>query len=236
MTVEVCLSPLLYPEKLTKGKFNTVITDIFRATTSVVAALDYGIKDIIPVETLEKAKEFKRLDNIVAAEREGIKPPFADIGNSATEFFRPELKNKTIAYSTTNGVKAIRLASDAENILMGAFTNISAVANWLAKDKKSVVIFCAGWKNKVNIEDSLFAGALSKILTEELGFTTDCDSAKISMDMWDLAKESLFDYIEKASHRHRLAHVIDKNLLEYTFSLDSSNTVPIFKEGKIIKG
>jgi 2-phosphosulfolactate phosphatase len=234
MTVEVCLAPGLYEEKLTQKDFNTVITDIFRATTSVVAALDYGIKSIIPVPNLEKAREFKKMGFIVAAEREGKKLDFSDIGNSATEFRNPDLIGKRIAYSTTNGVKAIKMAGDAENILLGAFTNLSAVAEWLAKDKKQVVIFCAGWKNKVNLEDTLFAGALADLLLKKFNFTTNCDSAHLAMDAWEKAEPDLLNYIEKASHRHRLAHVIDQHLLEYTFDIDSSSTVPIYRDGRII--
>ncbi len=234
MTVEVCLSPVLYGEKLTTGRFNTVITDIFRATTSVVGALDYGIQAILPIESLEKAMLFKKNGHIVAAEREGIKLEFADIGNSATEFFKPELKGKEIAYSTTNGVKAIKMASDAEKVILGAFLNLSAVAHWLKKEEKPVVIFCSGWKNKVNLEDTLFAGALVEKLIEDHNFTTNCDSAHLSWDIWKTAKKDLLNYIDKASHRHRLAHVIDQNLLEYTFAIDKSQTVPIYQDGKII--
>jgi 2-phosphosulfolactate phosphatase len=234
MTVEVCLAPALYKEKLTQKGFNTVITDIFRATTSVVAALDYGIESIIPVPDLAKAREFKKMGFVVAAEREGKKLDFSDIGNSATEFQNPDLKGKRIAYSTTNGVKAIKMAMDADHILLGAFMNLSAVANWLAKDERAAVIFCAGWKNKVNLEDTLFAGALAEKLISEHGFSTNCDATHLALDIWEKAKKDLLGYIEKASHRHRLAHVIDQNLLEFTFAIDSSSTVPIYQDGRMI--
>ena len=233
-TIEVCLSPALYSEKLTGGSFITVITDIFRATTSVVAALDYGIKAILPVADLDEARVLKQKGYVVAAEREGIKLDFADIGNSATEFFHPELKEKTIAYSTTNGVKAINMSSDAKAVVLGAFMNLSAVAEWLNSKNESVVIFCAGWKNKVNLEDTLFAGALASLLTGKYGFATNCDSAHLSMDLWQIAQNDLFNYIEKSSHRHRLAHVINKTLVEYTFTPDSSKTIPVFKNGLLV--
>ena len=235
-TVEVCLSPKLYSEKLTEGGFITVITDIFRATTSVVAALDYGIKAILPVADLERVRGLKRQGYVVAAEREGIKLDFADIGNSATEFFHPELIGKTIAYSTTNGVKAINMSSDAQEVLLGAFMNLSAVAERLSKKEESVVIFCSGWKNKVNLEDTLFAGALATLMTEKYGYTTNCDSAHLAMDLWQIARNDLFSYIEKSSHRHRLAHVISKELVEYTFTLDSSKMVPVFRGGLLVAG
>jgi len=234
-TVEVCLSPKLYNEKLTKGNFITVITDIFRATTSVVAALDYGVQSILPVADLGEARQLKQKGYVVAAEREGIKLDFADIGNSATEFFHPELKGTTIAYSTTNGVKAINMASDAQKVILGAFMNLSSVAEIIDKNGLPVVIFCSGWKNKVNLEDTLFAGALASLLTDEFDYTTQCDSAQLSMDLWHIAKYDLTNYIEKASHRHRLAHLINEELLNYTFTPNSSKVVPVFKDGLLVK-
>jgi len=233
-SVEVCLSPKLYSDKLTEGSFITVITDIFRATTSVVAALDYGIKAIIPVADLNEARKLREQGYIVAAEREGVKLDFAHIGNSATEFFHPELKGKTIAYSTTNGVKAINMSSDAQQVVLGAFMNLSAVADYLSRKQMPVVIFCAGWKNKVNLEDTLFAGALASVLMNRYGFSTVCDATHLATDLWEIAKPNLIGYIEKASHRHRLAHLIDEKLLNYTFTPDSSKTVPVFKNGILV--
>ena len=234
MTVEVCLSPKLYFDKLTTGRFVTVITDIFRATTSVVAALDYGVASIIPVENLDEAHVLKEQGFVVAAEREGKKIDFADIGNSATEFFKPELIGETIVYSTTNGVKAIQMAADAEAIALGAFMNLSAVAKWVMEQQLPVLIFCAGWKNKVNLEDTLFAGALTELLINDHGFTTDSDAAHLAYDVWQCAKDNILEYIEKASHRHRLAHLIDHEMLKYTFTPDSSKIVPVYKEGKLV--
>ena len=148
--------------------------------------------------------------------------------------FHPELTGKTIAYSTTNGVKAINMSSDAKEVVLGAFMNLSAVAERLSKKEESVVIFCAGWKNKVNLEDTLFAGALATLMTKEYGYATNCDSAHLAMDLWQIANNDLFNYIEKSSHRHRLAHVISKELVEYTFTLDSSKTVPVFRGGLLV--
>ena len=233
-SVEVCLSPKLYSDKLAEGSFITVITDIFRATTSVVAALDYGIKAIIPVADLDEARKLREQGCIVAAEREGIKLDFAHIGNSATEFFHPELKGKTIAYSTTNGVKAINMSSDAQQVVLGAFMNLSAVADYLSRKQMPVVIFCAGWKNKVNMEDTLFAGALASVLMNEHNFSTVCDATHLATDLWQIAKPNLIGYIERASHRHRLSHLIDEELLNYTFTPDSSKTVPVFKNGILV--
>ncbi len=234
-TFEVILAPNLYSSKQTKEPYNVVVVDIFRATTSICGALDYGVKAIIPVKRIRHARLMKRLGYIVAAERGGHKVKFAHLGNSATAFFKPEFIGQEIVYSTTNGTKAVKKAHHARNIVIGSFINLSAVAEWLASKPENLVIFCAGWKNKVNLEDSLFAGALSQLLVNKYGFTTDDDSANLAIDQWNNAKDNILGYIEKSSHRNRLRNLVDDELLNFTFAIDKSRVVPILKRYKIVK-
>ncbi len=233
-TIEVILAPRLFSNISTRKPYVVVVTDVFRATTSICAALDYGIKAIIPVKRIRHARFLGRLGYIVAAERGGSKVKFAHLDNSATSFFHKIFKGKEIVYSTTNGTKAIKMASSASEIAIGSFVNLNALANWLNRQNKNVIILCAGWKNRVNMEDSLFAGALSEILIDQYGFTTDCDSAKMALDQWDMAKDDLLGYIDKSAHRNRLRTLVSDRLLKYTFTLNSSKVVPVLKRYKIV--
>jgi 2-phosphosulfolactate phosphatase len=234
-SIEVVYSPRLFSNITTKKPYVVVVTDVFRATTSICAALDYGVKAIIPVKRIRHARFLKRLGFLVAAERGGNKVKFADLDNSALSFFNERFKGKEIVYSTTNGTKAIRLASsEAARIAVGAFVNIKALSQWIVRQDKNVVILCAGWKNKVNMEDSLFAGALSELLLESGKFDTDCDAAKMAMDQWELAKDDIQGYIARSSHRNRLRHLVSDEVLDYTFNIDSSQVVPVLKGYKIV--
>ncbi len=234
-SIEVVLSPRLFSNISTKKPFIVVVADVFRATTSICAALDYGIKAIIPVKRIRYARILKRLGYLVAAERGGTKVKFADLDNSALSFFNPEYQGKEIVYSTTNGTKAIRLASsEASRIAVGSFVNLKALSEWLIRQNKNIVVLCAGWKNKVNMEDSLFAGALAELLIESERFTTECDSAKMALDQWQMAKTDIFDYIDQSSHRNRLRNLVSDEVLKYTFKLNSSEVVPVLKTYKIV--
>jgi 2-phosphosulfolactate phosphatase len=42
----------------------------------------------------------------------------------------------------------------------GLFPNLSSVCKYLIAKKQNVVLACAAWKDKVNMEDTLFAGAV----------------------------------------------------------------------------
>jgi len=233
-SVEVCFSPKLYEHRLTRNDFIVVIVDILRATTSICAAFDHGVEKIIPVAGIEKAREYKEKGFIVACERDGKVLDFADVGNSPSDFLKDSFKGNTIAYSTTNGTKAIDLASDAEEIVIGSFTNLSALAEWLTEQDKNVVILCAAWKNLFNLEDSLFAGALSEKLFDTGHFNTECDSVKAALDLWSLASEDLAGYLSKSSHRNRLKHLVSDEDFQYTVALDSNRVIPILQDDYLI--
>lgn len=232
-TIEVVFSPKLFADRLTTENFIVVITDILRASTSICAAFANGVRALIPLASIEEARKYKTKGHLVASERDGKVLDFADFGNSAFNFMTTEVKGKTIAYSTTNGTYAIEMARNSEGVVIGAFTNLSVLSGWLNEQNKNVVILCAGWKNKFNLEDSLFAGALTEKLTENYNFLINCDSAHAAVDLWKTAKTDIFWYIEKAAHRHRLKKLGLDDVLEYSLTPDTTEVVPVLK-GKII--
>lgn len=233
-TIEVCFSPALYEYKLTKNKFITVIVDVLRATTSICAALDHGIKEIIPVAGVKEARKFKTRGFLVACERNGQILDFADSGNSPSDFFVERFRNQTIVFSTTNGTKAIHLAQDADEIVTGSFSNLSALADWLVRRNRNVVILCAAWKNLFNLEDSVYAGALTEKLLGSERFTTVCDSANGSLDLWSLAKRDLENYLARSSHRNRLKHLVTMEDFLFTITPDTTVVIPYYYHGLLI--
>jgi len=158
---------------------------------------------------------------------------WADFGNSAFNFTTEAIGGRTLVYCTTNGTRALDIAKDAEKIAMGAFVNLSALAEWLIKENKNVVILCSGWKNKFCLEDSLFAGALTAKLLNNTGYTACCDSAQASMDLWKIASFDLLSYLEKAAHRHRLKKLGLDDVIPYSFSTDTTRVVPVYENGMI---
>ncbi len=228
--IEISFTPDLFSHRQITEDLIVVVTDILRASTAICAAFENGVQKIIPVAGTEQAKAYKEKGYLVAAERDGVVLDFADFGNSPFNFMTPKVVGKTIAYSTTNGTKAINaLRPNAGQIAIGAFTNISALSNWLEKQNKNLNIVCAGWKNKFSLEDSLFAGALAELLCEEKGFTSDCDSVTAAMDLWKIAKTDLLNYVEKCAHRHRLRHLMLDDVIEHSFTLDLTKAIPVLQ-------
>ena len=231
--IEVCFSPKLFPEILTGENFIVVLVDILRATTTICTAFENGVRAIIPVATIEEAKELKDQGFLVASEQDGKKLDFADFGNSAFSFTRGRVGGKTLVYCTTNGTRALEMAKNSGQVVIGAFINITSLTNWLIKKDKNVVILCSGWKKKFCLEDTLFAGALSLRLLDSGMFKTNCDSANASIDLWNIAKPDILLYIEKAAHRHRLKKLGLDDVIPYSFTFDQTGVVPVFDGEKI---
>jgi 2-phosphosulfolactate phosphatase len=233
-SVEVCFSPRLFEYRLTQENFIVVLTDILRATTSICAAFENGVESIIPVADLEEARRMKEKGYLVASEQDGKKLDFADFGNSAFNFTREAIAGRTLVYCTTNGTRALDMARDAATIAIGAFTNITALTEWLRRQEKHVVILCSGWKGKFCLEDSLFAGALAAKLLADPRFGSVCDSVAAATDLWHLAEADLAGYLEKAAHRHRLKRLGLDDVLPYSLTPDTTDVVPVFDGERIV--
>lgn len=233
-TIEVCFTPDLYDFRHTEGQHVTIVIDVLRATTAICAALHSGVKGIIPVADIQDLKKLKENGYIIASEREGIKVDFADFGNSPFTFLQNDLKGKVIAYSTTNGTVAIeKIAEHDAPIYIGAYTNISILCDTIINLNKSVVIVCSGWKGKFSLEDAVIAGAYCERLIESKKFSKICDSSSASIDLWNIAKHNLLEYIDKCIHRQRLQRLGLDDVLEFCFTADQSPVVPIFFDGMI---
>jgi 2-phosphosulfolactate phosphatase len=233
-TIETCFSPALFePEK--KGNI-IVIIDILRASSSICTAVANGAKAIIPVAEIEEAKSYKAEGWLVASERDGITLDFADFGNSPFNFTREIIEGKTIVYCTTNGTGLINTAllSEPAAIVVGAFLNISSLVRWIDRHEQNVTLFCAGWKKRFNLEDTIFAGAVAERLMQTGGYSTNCDSTQAAMDLWSVAKNDLRGYIEKVAHRSRLREKKLDDCIDFCLQHDFTALIPILQDGRLI--
>ena len=234
--IETILTPALFPFRTMNDTHICVVNDILRATTSICTAISNGAKAIIPVRKIEQAKEYKDKGYLVAGERIEKTFPFADWGNSALEFTKERVCGNEIVHSTTNGTVAISIASEGnpQEIVIGAFCNLSCLSDYLVAKGKDVQIFCSGWKNTPALEDTVFAGALAEKLLQSGKFENKNDSTNLALALWREAKSDLRAYMEKASHIHRLRKYHMDDVFDYTFQIDTCNVVPKLEQNKIV--
>lgn len=230
--LEVIASPALVNLYELQGK-NIVVIDVLRATSTICTALHAGAKSIIPVLTTEMALEYRGGDYLLAAERGGEKVQGFQFGNSPKEYTPENVAGKEIVLTTTNGTKCMHLSTAGSQILAGSFLNISALENYLNSEEEDVVLFCAGWKDKFNLEDFIFAGALATRLSSS--FSIQCDATEAAMDLFQSIDIKLEKYILKASHAQRFKNLGITKDIELCFTIDSAPVIPILKNGKITK-
>jgi 2-phosphosulfolactate phosphatase len=231
--LETCFSPTLF-EAEGHADSIVVIIDILRASSAICTAFANGVSSIIPVAEVTEAREFKSKGYLVAAERDGYVLDFADFGNSPFNFTKEKVSGKTIVYSTTNGTRLINLASSAHMTVIGSFLNIGALTRWLIKQERDIVLLCAGWKNRFNIEDTVCAGAMAEVLMNSNCYATICDSTLAAIDLWSLARPDLQGYIEKAAQRTRLKDKMLDDCIAFCLTSDLTDKIPFMKNGSLV--
>lgn len=213
-----------------------VIIDVFRATSTIAAALHNGAKCVIPVDSVPKAIEIsKNIDGIAAGERDGKIAEGLQHGNSPLEYGREFIEGKTLVLTTTNGTRLLQMALDnkADTIISGSFPNLSSVCGFLKKEKKNVVLGCAGWKDRFNLEDTLFAGAVIQQVKKE--FTIHCDSSLMAETIYDKHKKDLVGFAPSLTHYHRLVErfgLIED--IKFCLTNDIADVLPVYSDGKLM--
>src|SRR3984885_5703262 len=214
-----------------------VIIDVLRATSTICTALYNGAKCVIPVDSVAKCIDLgRKIRGITAGEREGKIAEGLEHGNSPFEYPPEFIRGKMLVLTTTNGTKLLHMALDkgAGHIITGSFPNLGAVCEYLLKTDRPVILGCAAWKDRVNIEDLLFAGAV--ITKVKKNFDNQCDSSRIAESLYANAKKDLYGFLKakNASHYRRLSgYGLDKDI-RYCLTTDTAPVLPFYDNGRLI--
>ncbi|HEU4576010.1 MAG TPA: 2-phosphosulfolactate phosphatase [Chitinophagaceae bacterium] len=214
-----------------------VIIDVLRATSTIATALHNGAKCVIPVDSVSRCIELGRqIDGITAGERDGKIAEGLDYGNSPFEYPEEFIKGKTLVLTTTNGTRLLHIALErgAREIITGSFANLDAVCNHLADRNQHVILGCAAWKDRINLEDTLFAGAVIARIGKQ--FSINCDSSHLAETLYRKAEKDLVGFMKKnnASHYHRLMSFGLEKDIQYCLTANTANVLPLYAEGKLI--
>lgn len=229
--IDVCPTPeLLHLYDL----HNTVVVvvDILRATSCMTVALAHGVERIIPVATLEECRQLQQMGYLAAAERDARKAEGFELDNSPFSYMNPELEGKTIAVTTTNGTLAITKSRAAIKVIIGSFLNLGAVNKYLLSQPYDVLILCAGWKGKMNLEDTLFAGAVVEALRHD--FTISQDTALIACRLYGEAQMDLMGFLASSSHVHRLHRLGIREDIAFCLRQDLYDVIPVLRGNSLV--
>jgi len=224
-TLEVCFSPAMLPYYDLEGKV-VVVIDVFRASSTICVALANGVKEIIPVRDIEEARGYRDKGFLVAAERHGEMVDGFILGNSPLSFVGEQFSGQSVVLTTSNCTQAIHDVKEAHSIYIGSFGNLDLIAAHLLSMKEDVLLLCAGWRNKYNMEDTIFAGALIDILMPH--FQMECDAALTSWHLYNMAKGNISEFLKSSSHAQRLRHLRIGADIEYCLTPNIAEVVPLF--------
>lgn len=231
-TIDVCLTPELLHLYQIEDK-TVVVVDILRATSCMTTAIAHGVESIVPVATIEECQAWQQKGLLAAAERGGEKIDGFDFGNSPFSYMDHGLKGKRIAITTTNGTQAIHKSQKAKKLIVGSFLNLSAVVNFLNQQHNDILVVCAGWKGKFNLEDTIFAGAVADRLTAQ--FTAACDSTLAAISLYHAAKKELAGFLSNSSHVQRLAKLGIQKDVEFCLQEDQYDAIPVLQKDRLVK-
>jgi len=229
------LSPALLP-LYDLNQATVIIIDVLRATSTIATALFNGAKCVIPVDSVAKCIELgKQIDGITAGERDGQIAEGLKFGNSPFEYPASFISGKTLVLTTTNGTRLLHMALEkgAGQVVTGSFPNLSAICSFVQESKNTVILACAAWKDRVNLEDLLFAGAVVSQVKNH--FSVNCDSSQIAQTVYSNAHGRLFDFLKEqdASHYNRLMNFGLEKDIRYCLEPDVANVLPFYDSGKL---
>ena len=214
-----------------------VVIDVLRATSTIATALHNGAASVVPVDDIAKCISLgKSLNGITAGERDGKIAEGLTYGNSPFEYPAEFVTGKTLVLTTTNGTKLLHmaLARGASHIVTGSFPNLSSVCKYLLQQKTNVLLACSAWKDRVNIEDTLFAGAVINRVKAE--FSINCDASAIAQTLYLEAGNDLYGFLEKtnATHYQRLTGFGLHRDLKYCLTADVADVLPFYENERLV--
>jgi 2-phosphosulfolactate phosphatase len=230
--IDVCYSPeLLHLHNIENSI--VVVVDVFRATSCMTTAFAHGVEAIIPVASVEECVKYQQNGYLVAAERDGKTPDGFDFDNSPFSYMVEKVKGTTICVTTTNGTLAITKSKSAVKVMVGSFLNLGALTNYLKDVQYDVLVLCAGWKGKPNLEDTLFAGALVENLKNE--FMIEDDSALMALRQYQYAKDDLLACVASSSHVKRLQRLGIQKDIAFCLQQNVYDVLPVLRGNMLVR-
>lgn len=211
-----------------------IMLDIFRASTTIVTALENGCQAIYPVSTIEEATSLAATMNpvLLAGERKSVRIEGFDLGNSPLDFTSDKVRNLPVVMSTTNGTRAIQATAGAACSFIGSFRNAAALCRKVEETGKDVWIVCAGTEGTFSLEDSLCAGMLAERL---LGRTAGslADNVQAAIMLYRQVKYELAKVAGGSRNGRRLHEIGLRSDVEFCLEIDRTDFVPEYREGKV---
>lgn len=237
MKVEVFLSSWNLDEEDVRGR-TVIVIDVLRACSTIVTALNNGARSVVPVlDMAEAGKIASNLDQqsyLLGGERDGQKIEGYHFGNSPLEYTPSAVRDRTVILNTTNGTVALSHARAAEHLIVGCFLNASRVVEFARRAALDVTIVCAGWRNRVSLEDTLCAGLFLYELWNGVEPESSSDTAHIAFTQYANDRGDLAAALYRCNHARWLSKQGFADDVSYSFQIDAVPVLPYYDDSRLI--
>jgi len=216
-----------------------VVIDVLRACSTIVTALSNGARCVIPVADMAQAgkiaSNLEKSSFVLGGERGGERIEGYQLGNSPLDYDAATVEGKTVILNTTNGTGALVRAEAAEKVVAGSFLNVGAIVEYLlSRPGSDIAIVCAGWKNRVSLEDTLCAGMILDRLWSDMPPARINDSALVSLTLFRQHEGTLDAAVRGSNHAQRLENLDMARDIDACLAIDSIPLIPVFNHNQLV--
>ncbi|MCC7438901.1 MAG: 2-phosphosulfolactate phosphatase [Armatimonadetes bacterium] len=242
MILDVRFTPSAFASGTDLRNATAVVIDVLRASSTIVAALMSGAREVIPTDSVESAVAIAhRIGSdrtVLAGERNSVPIPGFQLGNSPASCNAETVSGKTVVMTTTNGTRAFQQTHGAQMVLCGALMNARNVAQRVAAagDDQRVVLLCAGSYGQFSMDDAIGAGAIVRELRDIAGDNlTILDSANAALQLFQQAERDVSEALLQSDHGAHLAKLGFADDVRFCAQLNvSAAPVPSF-DGSLLR-
>lgn len=237
MQLDVAFVLELVPENLADKQ--TVVIDVLRATSTIVAAMSAGVPYILPVATVEEAQVLAASLTTaggcyLGGERNKLRPPGFDCGNSPLEYLRLDA-GKPVVFTTTNGTRSLQRVRASQSVLISSLGNAGAVAAELTSSASAgeVLLVCSGTLGRIAAEDVLCAGLIVAEIQNRASVELT-DAARIALASYQQVAGNLSDYLLQTTSGRGLSQLGLGDDVLHAAKVNYSPLVPRYSQDRII--
>ena len=236
-TIDVAVTPALINARPPAGV--AVVIDVLRATSTIATALQNGASGVIPVrepdEAIATMKRIGRDRVLLCGERSSRLITGFDLDNSPASYTAEAVRGKTLAFTTTNGTRAlIDAGREGAVVLCGALLNRRAVVSALRIGASAdALLVCAGNEGTLAFEDLICAGAIVAQLYREDRTVERSDAARTAMTVYETNAKRLTTAIAGGTHGRALREAGFASDVAACSQLDVLDVVPVYRDGMI---
>lgn len=227
----------IVPERLAGA--TVVVLDVFMATTTLLAILENGARDVYPAESLEEADRIRQRlggDGVLrGGEQDAARIDGYDHGPFPEEYPPGVVGGRDVIFVTTNGTRAVADAAGAERVLLGCLRNAPAVAREIeGSGTDSVYLVCAGSAGRFTLEDFLGAAEIISRLGPQ-GWRLN-DAAWLATDFARQHAGGFRSALEESRAGRWFAENGRMDAFDFVADVGASDLVPEVVDGRAVGG